>query len=82
MATFTLTAKYQSTRTGGFHIDKGDQFVIHINMAGITPINLFNNSRCRDQLIKQFKINGSQNTEHIKRWCILRQWSIYPWRIV
>ena len=44
MATFTLTAKYQSTRTGGFHIDKGDQFVIHINMAGITPINLFNNS--------------------------------------
>ena len=36
MATFTLTAKYQSTRTGGFHIDKGDQFVIHINMAGIT----------------------------------------------
>jgi hypothetical protein len=58
MATFTLTAKYQSTRTGGFHIDKGDQFVIHINMAGITPINLFNNSRCRDQLIKQFKING------------------------
>lgn len=59
MATFTLTAKCQSTRTGGFHIDKGDQFVIHINMAGITPpINLFNNSRCRDQLIKQFKING------------------------
>ena len=58
MATFTLTAKHQSTRTGGFHIDKGDQFVIHINMAGITPNNLFNNSRCRDQLIKQFKLNG------------------------
>ena len=58
MATFTLTAKHQSTRTGGFHIDKGDQFVIHINMAGITPINLFNNSRCRDQLIQQFRING------------------------
>ena len=58
MATFTLTAKHQSTRTGGFHIDKGDQFVIHINMAGITPNNLFNNSRCRDQLMKQFKLNG------------------------
>lgn len=58
MATFTLTAKHQSTRTGGFHIDKGDQFVIHINMAGITSNNLFNNSRCRDQLIKQFKLNG------------------------
>ena len=38
MATFTLTAKHQSTRTGGFHIDKGDKFVIHINMAGITQI--------------------------------------------
>lgn len=27
-------------------------------MAGITQYNLFNNSRCQEALIQQFKING------------------------
>ena len=58
MPTFTLTAKVAQPRPGGFHIEKGDQFIIHINMAGIHSNNLLTSSRCKEQLIRQFKING------------------------
>lgn len=42
----------------GLHIDRGQQVTIHINTMGITPCNLFNNSRCQNALIQQFKYNG------------------------
>lgn len=48
MATFVLTARHDIDRLGGLHIDRGQQYTININMMGITPYNLFNNSRCRD----------------------------------
>lgn len=59
MATFELTATRDIHRPSlGLDIHKGDRYTIHINMTNITPINLFNNSRCQDALIQQFKING------------------------
>ena len=58
MATFGLTARHDIDRLGGLHIDSGQQYTININMMGITPYNLFNNSRCRDALIQQFRMNG------------------------
>lgn len=58
MATFEITARHQIDRSGGLHIDKGQTFSININMTGITPTNLFGNSRCVDQLVKQFQLNG------------------------
>lgn len=58
MATFEITARHQIDRAGGLHIDKGQTFSININMMGITPVNLFNNSRCMEQLVKQFQLNG------------------------
>ena len=58
MASFELTAKHQIDRPGGLHIDRGQTFTININMMGITPNNLFGNSRCADVLVKQFQLNG------------------------
>lgn len=58
MATFEITARHQIDRSGGLHIDKGQTFSININMIGITPTNLFGNSRCVDQLERQFQLNG------------------------
>ncbi len=58
MATFVLTARHDIDRLGGLRIDRGQQYTININMMGITPYNLFNNSRCRDALIQQFRMNG------------------------
>lgn len=58
MATFEITARYQIDRIGGLHIERGQTFTININMTGITPTNLFGNSRCADQLVEQFKLNG------------------------
>lgn len=58
MATFEIMARHDIYRAGGLHIDKGQTFTININMMGISPVNLFNNSRCADQLVRQFKING------------------------
>lgn len=55
MAQFRLTARSDINRSNGFHIDRGTEIVININVQGITPDNLFGNSRCRDQLVKQFK---------------------------
>lgn len=58
MATFELTAKYNTSRPGGLYIEKGQQITININMMGIEPGNLFGNNRCKDMLVQQFKLNG------------------------
>lgn len=58
MANFVITARTNIDRANGFHIDRGEEFSININMNGITPINLFGNSRCKTQLIQQLRING------------------------
>lgn len=58
MPTFELTARHQIDCTGGLHIERGLTFSININMMGIKPTNLFGNSRCADQLVKQFQLNG------------------------
>ena len=58
MPQFQLTATHQIDRANGLHIDKGQTFTVNINLMGITPYNLFNNPRCKDALIQQFKING------------------------
>lgn len=58
MATFVLTARHDINRANGFHIDRGQEISININMAGIGPTNLFNNSRCKEALVRQFQING------------------------
>lgn len=57
MAKFVLTATHNIDRPG-LHIDKGQQITLNINVFGITPNNLFNNSRCQDALIQQFGVNG------------------------
>lgn len=57
MPTFILTATHDINRPG-LEINRGDRFEIHINMPGIGPNNLFNNSRCKDALIQQFRVNG------------------------
>lgn len=59
MPTFELTARHPISRPGiGLYIERGQSYTININMVGITPNNLFNNSRCADQLAKQFRIWG------------------------
>lgn len=59
MPTFILTARHNINRVGlGLHIDKGQQYTININMMGIGPNNLFNNSRCENALIQQFRNLG------------------------
>ena len=59
MPTFVLTAKHNIDRPQiGLHICRGQEMTININIMGITPYNLFNNSRCQESLIKQFQING------------------------
>jgi hypothetical protein len=58
MSTFIIKARNNIDRANGFHIDKGQEFIISINMSGITPINLFGNSRCKAQLIQQLRFNG------------------------
>lgn len=58
MPTFELTARHDINRVNGLHIDRGQQFTVNINMMGITPTNLFGNSRCMNQLVQQFKMNG------------------------
>lgn len=57
MPAFIITARHDINR-GQMHIDKGEQFLININMPGIGPNNLFNNSRCHDMLKRQLEING------------------------
>ncbi len=57
MAMFTLTARH-SSNIGGQHIDRGQTFSINVAMMGINPVNLFNNSRCVDTILKQFSAQG------------------------
>ena len=59
MPTFVLTATHNIDRPkAGLHIDRGQSFTVNINMMGITPVNLFNNSRCQAALVQQFQVNG------------------------
>lgn len=59
MSTFILTARHNIDRPqNGLHIDKGQEITVNINMMGITPNNLFNNSRCLEALVRQFQYNG------------------------
>lgn len=57
MAQFILTASH-SCNIGGQHIERGQSFSVNIPMMGITPGNLFNNSRCTDNILKQFSAQG------------------------
>ena len=57
MAQFVLTARH-SSNIGGQHIDRGQSFTLNVAMMGITPVNLFNNSRCTDSILKQFSAQG------------------------
>ena len=54
---FVLTLRNSVNRADGAHIDKGAAFLINIPVMGITPTNLFGNSRCKDQLIKQLLLH-------------------------
>ncbi len=59
MPSFILTATHNIERPQiGLHVDRGQQFTVHINTIGITPINLFNNPRCQAALTQQFQMNG------------------------
>lgn len=57
MAQFIITARHPSD-IGGRHINRGQQFSLNVNMLGITPSNLFNNSRCVDTVLRQFAAQG------------------------
>lgn len=57
MAQFTITARHTSN-IGGQHVERGQQFNVNVCMMGITPINLFNNSRCADTILKQLSAQG------------------------
>lgn len=59
MPSFEITARSDEYRAGNqLHIDRGQTFTINVNCTGITPNNLFNNSRCADALYRQFQLNG------------------------
>ena len=58
MAQFVLTLRNDVNRPNGFHLDKGYECTINIPVMGITPNNLFNNSRCKEPLFQQLKMNG------------------------
>lgn len=58
MAQFLLTAKQSINRPNGFHLDKGTQIMLTIPVMGIMPGNLFNNNRCKNYILQQFKMNG------------------------
>lgn len=58
MAVFELTATRQMVLGNGMIVDKGMPLTLNIPMHGITPYNLMNNSRCRDQVLQQFAMNG------------------------
>jgi hypothetical protein len=58
MPSFILTARSDINRPNGLHIGRGDEINVNINVAGINQYNLFNNSRCKEFLVRQFQING------------------------
>lgn len=55
---FVLTLRNPVNRADGTHLDRGATFLINIPVMGITPNNLFGNSRCKEQLIKQLQFHG------------------------
>lgn len=57
MPTFILTARHDINRPQ-MHICRGEEITVNIPMLGITPVNLFGNSRCQDALVRQFENNG------------------------
>lgn len=57
MATFELTLRHNMCIDRQTW-DKGQQFDIKIGMMGITPTNLFGNSRCVDTVLRQFSAQG------------------------
>ena len=59
MPTFILTARHDISHPQiGLYVGRGQEITVNINAMGITPVNLFGNSRCQDVLIKQFQLNG------------------------
>lgn len=58
MPQFNITARHQTCLGNGMVIDKGDNFTLNIPMVGITPNNLFGNSRCKDIILRQFSNQG------------------------
>lgn len=62
MAQFILTARHISN-IGGQHVDRGQQFRLNVCTTGITPINLFGNSRCSDTVLKQLSAQGLHLTK-------------------
>lgn len=57
MAKFEIMAN-RSSDIAGLHIDRGQTFTINIPMRGISPTNLFGNSRCADTILRQFSAQG------------------------
>lgn len=60
MATFDLIARHQMVLGNGIVVAKGSPVTLNIHIQGITPVNLFGNSRCKDQILQQFAVNGIQ----------------------
>jgi len=58
MPRFELTAKSDLYRADGTHIKKGEVVPLPIPMQGITPYNIFNNSRCAEQVRRQMQLQG------------------------
>ena len=57
MATFQLTLRHDACISGQ-NLTRGQQFNLNVNMTGITPTNLFGNSRCVDTVLRQFSSQG------------------------
>ena len=57
MASFELTLRHNAY-IGGQNLTRGQQFNLNVNMMGITPTNLFGNSRCVDTVLRQFSAQG------------------------
>ena len=57
MASFVLTLRHNAS-IAGQDLTKGQQFNLNVNMMGITPTNLFGNSRCVDTVLRQFSAQG------------------------
>lgn len=57
MASFVLTLRHNACISGQ-NLTRGQQFNLNVNMMGITPTNLFGNSRCVDTVLRQFSAQG------------------------
>lgn len=58
MATFELTARHDMCIGSGKVVPKGSCVTLNIYQMGITPVNLFNNSRCENDVLRQFTLQG------------------------